>query len=366
MSRDKKQVFIDKANALHNSKFNYDKVVYIKAISKIIIVCPIHGDFQQSPNSHLSGCGCPRCVGRGLTTESFIKAAADLHQNRYSYSRTLFQKVTQRVIIICAEHGEFHQTPSKHLIGRGCPQCGGSQRLSLTEFIDKANIVHENKYNYEQVNYHNWKTPICISCPTHGEFSQKPNKHLTGDGCPQCGGSQSMTLTEFIDKASRVHKNKYEYSEVIYTNNCTKVKINCPKHGIFNQRPNKHLTGDGCPVCNESHGERKIRSFLSMNNIVFSSQYKIAACKNIRMLPFDFAIFDKSHKLVGLIEYQGEQHYGMTTFGSQRAGDKYESIIFRDNIKLNYCNYHNIPLLLIPYWEQNNIDITISKFIEKI
>jgi len=122
-------------------------------------------------------------------------------------------------------------------------------KIKLIEFINKSNIVHDDKYDYSFVNYVNSKTKVRIICLKHGEFWQTPSNHLSGHGCSKCGGRYKLTTEEFIIRSNKIHNNKYNYSEVKYFNNKTKVKIKCPNHGIFLQRPDAHLRGQGCPKC---------------------------------------------------------------------------------------------------------------------
>lgn len=110
-----------------------------------------------------------------------------------------------KVCIICPKHGEFWQTPSGHLSGKGCPKCYKESRSSTTEeFINKAREIHGNKYDYSKVNYVNAYTKVCIICPKHGEFWQIPANHLNGHGCPNCQGATKQykfnLLQEFESK----------------------------------------------------------------------------------------------------------------------------------------------------------------------
>ena len=121
-------------------------------------------------------------------------------------------------------------------------------------FIEKAYLIHGDKYDYSKVNYINSVTKVCIICPKHGEFWQTPANHLQGHGCPKCSVEnthirQNSNTEEFIKKAQEVHNNKYDYSKVEYANNTSKVCIICPEHGEFWQQPNNHLHGQGCPKC---------------------------------------------------------------------------------------------------------------------
>ena len=112
------------------------------------------------------------------------------------------------------------------------------KRLTTEEFIERARKVHGNRYDYSKVEYINDRTKICIICPIHGEFWQKPNNHLNGNGCRQCGIlsrslKRSKCKDEFIKEAIIKHNGKYDYSKVDYANNSTKVCIICPIHGEF-------------------------------------------------------------------------------------------------------------------------------------
>ena len=134
-------------------------------------------------------------------------------------------------------------------------------RLTTEEFIRRAREIHGDKYDYSMVEYKDHKTNVCIRCPIHGNFLQKPVKHLQGRGCPECGRisrvkNLSSNTEEFIEKAKKIHGDDYDYSLVTYIGNKRNVKIVCPKHGVFEQTPNAHLRGAGCPKCyNEKRGK---------------------------------------------------------------------------------------------------------------
>jgi very-short-patch-repair endonuclease len=161
---------------------------------------------------------------------------------------------------------------------------------------------------------------------------------------------KKSTLQEFIEKARKVHGNKYDYSKVEYKNTRTKVCIICPEHGEFWQRPDHHLNlKHGCPKCNESQGEKSVVYFLLENNILFERQKRFDECRNKNPLPFDFYL--PEHNI--LIEYDGEQHYrSIDTFGGKK---RFQYLKNNDAIKNDFCKSNNMKLLRIPYWEINNI-----------
>ena len=263
-----KEEFIKEATEKHGDKYDYSKVHYVNSKTKVCIICPEHGEFWQEASGHLRGQGCPKCSGNYIpTTEEWVASARKVHGDKYDYSKVDYVKNNIKVCIICPKDGEFWQTPSAHLQGQGCHKCankinGGRKRLSISAFIKKSRSKHGDKYDYSKVKYDGAHTKVCIICPKHGEFWQTPNEHKKGCGCPKCGNKAKgercrSTKEEFIKKANEVHGGKYEYSKVEYVNNATKVCIICPKHGNFEQTPNSHLRGCGCPNCSfENTGDR--------------------------------------------------------------------------------------------------------------
>lgn len=140
-------------------------------------------------------------------------------------------------------------------------------------FIERANSKHNNKYDYSKSNIINSKIKILIICPIHNEFMQTPNDHLTGCGCPKCGGTGKLTTNEFIERANSKHNNKYDYSLTQYIDAKSKVKIICSNHGVFEQKANNHLDGKGCKKCGVDNGtwHYKIWATKGLNSINFDS-----------------------------------------------------------------------------------------------
>ena len=274
MSRRKTtEEFIEEARKVHGDKYDYSKVEYINNKTKICIICPIHGEFWQIPDNHLHGHGCKKCLKISSTYDELINKFNIINNNKYEYEKLDDDfNVNKKIKIICKEHGEFYQTINNHLKGCGCPKCSNVGKLNNIFFIKKAKEVHGDNYDYSKVEYVNYKTKVCIICPIHGEFYQTPNKHLNKCGCPKCYGKKKYTTEEWVEKAKNVHGDKYDYSKVIYVNSTVKVCIICPIHGEFFQEANSHLNGSGCPCCKESHLECEIRQFLHDNNVNFEQQ----------------------------------------------------------------------------------------------
>lgn len=127
-------------------------------------------------------------MNKKKTTEEFIEEAKKVHGDKYDYSETVYSAAAKKVKIICPLHGEFYMTGNNHLRGQGCPKCAGNVKLTTEEFINKAKGIHGDRYDYSKVNYVNRHTEVCIICPECGEFQQTPNSHLAGNGCPKCKG----------------------------------------------------------------------------------------------------------------------------------------------------------------------------------
>lgn len=123
------------------------------------------------------------------------------------------------------------------------------RRLTTEGFIERAKAIHGDKYDYSKTVYKNAHADVIITCPIHGDFEQSPSNHLAGKGCKFCSGNVSNTTASFIEKAKKVHGDKYDYSKTVFTRNKDKVIITCPIHGDFEQEANSHLQGAGCKQC---------------------------------------------------------------------------------------------------------------------
>ena len=301
--------FIAKARAIHGDKYGYSKVEYIKNTTKVCIICPIHGEFWQTPASHLNGQGCITCLKENrnyiLNYDDFIKKANEVHGNTYDYSNVKYVDTTTKVCITCPKHGDFYMTPRSHIHNKcGCPKCKVEKaKLRMSKgndtFINEAKTIHGDKYDYSQVEYTNANTKVIIICPEHGAFEQIPSAHVNQkQGCPKCGrleANKSLRLNNetFIAKATAMHNGRYDYSKSEYINYYTPINIICPIHGDFWQTPDSHLQGRGCRMCGVtfSKGENEIRDFL-LNNIG-QDNFLIGYRKLIAPLEVDFYIPNK-------------------------------------------------------------------------
>ena len=301
--------FGELCSRIHDNKYDYSKVIYKNNKEKVIIICPIHGEFLISPSEHLRGVGCRACNLKydqltATDTESFIRISKSIHgENTFDYSKTVFKSMNQKVILICNNCGlEFETQPSKHIRKKnGCPHCN---RI-------------------------------------------------------KAGKSHAWTKEKFIEEANKIHHNAYDYTESIYIDSYTPLKIRCKEHNeYFWVSPSNHIhSKQGCPLCRGSisKGEQDIKIFLEENNIKYFSQFTFENCKDINPLPFDFYLPDYNC----CIEYQGKQHFKpVEKWGGIKNLETYQK---HDQIKKDYCNKENITLIEILYNEK-----TIPKLKEEL
>ena len=404
--------FIEKAKKIHGDKYDYSKVEYINARTKVCIICPEHGEFWQTPNSHLQGSKCNKCNNiwdkrkeERINTENFIEKCKNIFGDIYNYDKVNIVDSKTKIIITCPKHGDINILPH-NFIYRGCPKCNKEKsiiklkekneknrelkktysfiekikkqkenlRKKENEIINICNKIHKNKYDYSKVAYKNSKTKICIICPNHGEFYQLASNHMKGEGCKYCSHistslKNKSTTEKFIEKAKKIHGDKYDYSKVEYINARTKVCIICPEHGEFWQTPYNHLLMNGCTECGrgkinkEYILKRKLKKYFEKIDIVSEKRFKWLGKQRIDIF------FEKCN--IG-VEYQGMQHFkpvsifgGENAFKKQRENDmkKYE-LCKKNKIKLFYFSF-DINDDSFPFKVINNIEELIKE-IEKV
>ena len=240
---------------------------------------------------------------------TFIKKARQIHGDKYDYSKVEYTNNKTKVCIICSEHGEFWQTPHSHLSKKGCPRCcKRNYKYTTEQFIEKAREVHGDKYDYSKVEYVNANTKICIICPEHGEFWQTPASHLNGKGCEKCV-RPSYDTESFVKCAKKIHGNKYDYSKVEYINTKTKVSIICPEHGEFKMKPNVHLQGCGCNLCFKKDEEKLFNLLVEkFGNGVIERQKTFEWLRNPNNNYHQYLDFYVKNLNIA-IELQGPQHF---------------------------------------------------------
>lgn len=309
--------------------------------------------------------------------EQFINDSIAVHGNKFDYSQVEYKNVDTKVLIICPDHGPFYQTPWYHKKGHQCKKCADIQgssktRVSKTEFLDRATKKYGNNYDYSAINYVNFKTNIDIVCLTHNvTFTTTPSTHLRSKvSCPQCAlelrtSQRRMTKEDFIKVASITHQNKYDYSLITDSEmSSKKVTVICPCHGQFKQSRRDHIHAkSGCPKCRSSKGEDEIRKVLesySINYIYQKTYPDLFVIHKRNKLRYDFYLPEFNL----CIEYDGQQHFNPRDrsgkLNSNQISEMFDRVKLYDNLKTKYCETHNIGLLRIPYYEFHNIETIIK------
>lgn len=272
--------------------------------------------------------------------EQFIKKSNKVHNNKYNYSLVKYKNSSVKVEIICTVHGPFLQTPGNHMRGQGCPKCAGVKLSTKEEFIKKGNKKHNNTYGYSLVKYKNNKTKVKIICPEHGVFEQRPDNHLH-HGCPKCANNILYTNEDFIKKANKIHNNKYDYSLVKYKTAQIKVKIICPEHSVFEQRPYAHLFGYGCSKCSGNYNYTN-EEFIEKVNKIHNNIYDYSLVKYKNSNDFIKIICTKH----GIFKQIAGSH--LQGFGCKKCYDekrKYDTEKFNELAKEKHGNLYDYSLV---------------------
>ena len=389
-----KEEFISKANIKHNRVYDYSLVEYKDSYSKIKIVCPFHGVFEQEANSHLRGSGCKICRNnnlsekRRLDIEVFISKSSDIHNNFYDYSAVNYINSKDKIKIICPIHGEFEQIPANHLKGHGCKKCADlktGEKLSHGEilFIENANNTHNNKYNYSLIEYKNNRTKIKIICDKHGVFEQYPGNHLhKKQGCPLCidyGFSKverdvSDFIKEYVDVSLNTKINNCEF-DILCVNKNIAIEFNglywhCDKFKDKNYHLNKTVVANKNNLHlihifeDEWFNKRKIVESRIKNILGFSNKIYARKCEIRKVSSKDSSSFLEENHIQGNVNskiklglYHNNELVSLMTFGSLRKnlGQEHKDGVFE---LLRFCNKLNTSIVggaskLLKYFERN-------------
>ena len=216
------------------------------------------------------------------------------------------------------------------------------KKKTTIEFIEEAKNVHSDKYDYSKVEYINKNTKVCIICPEHGEFWQRPSDHLQGAGCYKCGRKnckgKKVTTKDFIENAVKLHGNKYDYSKSEYIDSKTKICIICPEHGEFWQLPTAHLQGQGCPKCKKYKiGKNKYdtKIFIEKSKLIHGDKYDYSKVNYTDSLT-KVCIICPEHG-----EFWQEPNSHLRGFGCKKCANEIKKNIVRENF-IKRCNeIHN-------------------------
>ncbi len=307
-------------------------------------------------------------MARRKTHEEFSKEVRGLFGNEYNFLSEYKNKRT-RVKLEHKQCGyEWDVFPQSLFRSKGCPLCNGGARLSNEEFSDKVKKLGNDEY--ESVSkYTNMHKRITLKHKTCGHvWDLVPYAFIQGSRCPSCayeskGRKLSKPLDVFVKELKVASKGEYTLvGDYINTHAKTTFRHNeCGTE--WDTKPYLMLGGGGCVTCSGSSGEKRVLRYLKSKAIEHKMEYTIDECKYIRPLPFDFAVFEEG-KLLCLIEYEGQQHYDSVEFWG--GAENLKRIQLRDEIKRTYCKEKGIPLIEIPYWDFENIDMILSEEIGKL
>lgn len=198
--------FLNEMKEIHN-ELDFSLVTeYVSNDTKVKAICHCkdylgreHGEFEITPANLIMGKGCPKCKGKGFTSEDRKMFCEKKYNGLYDYSKADFSTVKKKTTVICKEHGEFEINYDHHFNnGVKCPYCSYPSR-DTESFKLEAIKKHNNFYGYDKVDYKASLKKVIITCPIHGDFEQTPNAHLNGQGCPKCAAS-TLILEETIKR----------------------------------------------------------------------------------------------------------------------------------------------------------------------
>ena len=341
---------------------NYDMLkpnqIYKNSKQGLLWICSKHGEYKQTWHNHKNGQSCPKCNKERLKTNNPNKRWNMEKMYNYCKEHNLdlpkegqeYTNLHNKYIYICPKHGEYEQSWGVHKNGHLCKKCS-LDKISAKFSKGYYTYLEECKekgYDLPIEDYINAHTKIKHKCDKGHIYEQKPNSHLHGEGCSVCGnslktGRQSKSPKKYIQEC---REKGLDLPIESYANCKTRIKHKCSKGHIYSQSPDMHTTPNrlnGCPVCNESHGERFIRNYLDKNNIKYIPQKKFNNLKDKQLLSYDFYLPD--YKI--LIEYQGKQHYeSFEYFGGK---DKFRKQQYHDKLKREYANDNGYRLLELHY-----------------
>ena len=362
--------FIKKAKDVHGDRYDYSKVEYVDSKTKVCIICKNHGEFLQQASNHLRGIGCPLCgiekrkAKRTHSIDVFLNAAKSVHGNKYDYSKVNYVNKRTPVCIICPLHGEFMQSPQKHIAGQGCEKCfreSLAKRYSMGRdvFVEKANAVYNGLYDYREVEYVNLHTQVKIICPIHGAFLQDPACHLRGHGCPKCGiKKRAELMTKWNYQTCYEEAKKYKTKVEFQKGNSGAFRYAWEK-GLLNtfdwfeeiKKPNGYWTKERCEE--EARKYHTKGEFLKGCGAAHS-----AAVRNGWLDDFDWLIDQRMDIIkdkidsvyVYIFEDSKAAYVGRTLIRRQKKRDREHIFNLENDNVARYAKKHHVqvpPMIII-------------------
>lgn len=218
--------------------------------------------------------------GRIVTEKEFIDRCKKVNP-QFDYSEIGFTKIHKGFVYpICKKHGKF-KFNARGICSKPITCPECDRENRFYTFVEKARKIHGDKYEYDINTYSTTKVPMTIICPIHGEFKQAPGDHLKGWGCSKCSKKYKPTTEEWIERVAPLYNYKFDYSKVKYVDNKTNVIIICPEHGEFLVTPSNHVKGNGgCPKCSAI-----LRHTLQAK----TTEQFIEECKKVHGAKYDYS-----------------------------------------------------------------------------
>lgn len=263
--------FISQAQVVHGNQYDYSKVTYVNSNTKVCIICPIHGEFLQTPDAHIRGQHCPKCMGKDVTTGSFVGKARLKHGNKYDYSKVRYTNNSTKVCIICPEHGEFWQTPANHLRGSGCPECAhNAQTKSMYGVETNDSTLRSKKAVIDK-----WRNMI-RRCYSKDYLGQNP----TYRECSVCAEWLKFSnFEEWIAEQGIEDIKKYDLDKDLFSKGS---KLYSPDtcclipHRLNTLLVVKPIKSNGLPRGIYKRKDGKYRVILKFGGRIYNSQYATA------------------------------------------------------------------------------------------
>lgn len=357
--------FIQEAKGVHGDVNDYSETEYLGSQKPVTIICRKHGRFVQIASEHLRGRGCPKCGRNCVSISEFKKRVNKKHRGKYDLEKVVYKKLTDKVIIVCPLHGDFLQVARNHMKGQGCPKCASNAAYSNEIFRKKSEEQHGPTYGYERSVYRGAQEEVEITCGKHGSFFQIAASHWNGQGCPKCAGL-NLSNEEYIALVDEVHEGKYLYTATTYMGGKYTITVTCPTHGDFQQKASTHRHGAGCPKCHQPKGERKVAAVLKKLNVQYVPQKTFEDCinpKTGRKLRFDFYLPEQDKT----IEYDGESHFSpwRKYWDKEKAVVAFQEAKYRDALKDEYFKGQENKFLRIHYKQYKQVEKILNQFLGK-
>lgn len=282
-SSEKTEHYLSRFKEKHGDKYSYPDLHINSAKDRLTIICPQHGEFDQTVESHLRY-GCRKCgvissrINRTMTQSEFEERVRKAHGDTYGLEKAIFKNATTKVTMVCKLHGDFEATPSDLFRGVGCWKCGGSKKYTQEEYLEEVRKVHGDRYILDDVVYTGTVNTVKVTCREHGPFTINARIFKDGSNCKKCANKITAQKTTYdTEKFKKLyvekHGNYYNLDKAVYKGSMNKITVTCPKHGDFETIPSRLLQGNGCYRCGV---ELRTSKLIKPKEVLFNNFLKKA------------------------------------------------------------------------------------------